>query len=124
MDPTFLAEMQQLEAYNVRIRQGKTRICREFNTQNVDSRFTITSYLALIFLLTAIATTNNDNWSLEAIQGQGRADTRPAYTFGTFSSEGCLDALSCMRTGMQPVWGTEVWEEKRALTVEADYQLP
>ena len=115
VDPTFLAEMQQLEAYNARIRQGKMPIRREFNTPNVDTRIAITSYLALTFLLTAIASNNNDDSSLEALQGQGRAGTRPAYTFGTFSSGRCLDALSCMRTGMQPVWGTEVCEEKRAL---------
>ena len=102
VDPSFLAEMQQLEAHNVRIRQGEKPICREFHTPNVNTRIAITSLLALTLLLTAIASNNENDPTLEALQGQGRAGTRPAYTFGTFSSGGCLDALSCMRTGMQP----------------------
>ena len=115
VNPSFLAEMQQIEAYNARIRQGKMPICREFHTKNINTRTAITSMLALTLLLTAIASNNENSPTLEALQGQGRAGTRPAYTFGTFSSGGCLDALSCMRTGMQPVWGTEVCEDKRAL---------
>ena len=70
VDSSFLAEMQQLEAYNVRIRQGKKPICREFHTPNVDTRIAITSYLALTLLLTAIASNNEYDPSLEALQGQ------------------------------------------------------
>ena len=115
MDPSFLAEMQQIEAYNARIHQGEKPVCREFHTQNINTRTAITSLLALTLLLTAIASNNEMNPTLEALQGQGCARTQPAYTFSTFSLGGCLDALSCMQTGMQLVWGTKVCEDKWAL---------
>ena len=104
VEPTFMAELKQLETFNARMRRGLSPVSREYHSNNVDTRTGINSYLALSLLLTAIVAHNNDNQALHALNNAtGRAGTAPAYTFGTFSSGGCLDAPSCLKAGMQPI---------------------
>ena len=116
VEPTFMAELKQLETFNARMRRGLPPVSREYHSNNVTTRTVINSYLALSLLLTALVAHNNDNQALHALNNAtGQAANAPAYTFGTFSSGGCLDALSCLKTGMQPIWGTETCEDKRSL---------
>ena len=87
VEPTFMAELKQLETFNARIRRGLTPLSREYHSNNVTTRTVINSYMALSLLLTAIVAHNNDNQALNALNNAtGQAATAPAYTFGTFSS--------------------------------------
>ena len=47
--------------------------------------------------------------------------TRPnseAFTFATFSSGGCCDAIASLKAGMIPIWGTEICDRKRRAWVD------
>lgn len=110
-DPnTYEALVADMQHYD-RIRRGLPPITREFHEDRVQMRNDICAYLAASCMLQHIIDMR-ENQQIESLKMMTRSRDA-AWTFGTFSSGGCLDAIACMKTGMLPLWGTEVCERKR-----------
>lgn len=108
-------------AYNNYVRATERRlppITREYHDDRIEMRdsiamaITLNSVATLAHMSSGDLRTMREEHQIEIIK-QRSSVRDSAYTFASFSSGGCLDAIASMLSGMAPLWGTEVCEHKR-----------
>ena len=128
MSPELMAELDEHHLYNTNVYNGKRPISREQDLNRREVRHDITTATTLNVIAAHLHNRTLEKRNKHPMRdiinnlhkkqrqcperasgnGQDTASCEAAYTFGTFSSGGCLDAIACIQAGMQPIWGTEV----------------
>jgi len=97
-----------------RINRGMTPISREMHVDRLAIRTLITTVLAFNCMIAEASMHEREQRQIESLRMATRIK-EPAYTFSSFSSGGCLDAIASMACGLAPLWGTEICEKKRRM---------
>ena len=99
-----------------RMRRGKRPISREHHADRREIRSDLELALALNAIVSHLAR-ERDRVDIDTLRQSART-RRNAFTFATFSSGGCCDAIASLKTGLLPLWGTEVCDRKRSAWVD------
>ena len=109
-------EVDIVEAHTAsrsRIMRGLMPISREFDSDRVSTRETITMVLQVHALIESLREQRESDTMGGLIEQA--TDSEPRYTFASLSSGGCCDAIGSLKSGLRPLYGTEICERKRQL---------